>query len=200
MGFFFLPTGMPPISLVARIGNDFDLALSGFVTCVWAKGTIDTNIELSLRVEHRDSESSNNPESTGMSISAPCSTEDSGRAVEFAGLAIPAFREPGFVFRIYTNGQLVGPGGKRSVFSSVHSNWQKVYELPFEYSSESNLPKSLSLLKENLGLFVDFEFLTEIGPRHGGMGHRLIDSRWFDKNPPRESGWKRRSKKMPTYR
>ena len=27
------------------------------------------------------------------------------------------------------------------------------------------------------------------------LGHRLIDSRWFEKNHPTESGWKRRSKK-----
>ena len=31
------------------------------------------------------------------------------------------------------------------------------------------------------------------------LGHRLIDSRWFEKNLPTESGWKRRSK-TPTYR
>ena len=30
---------------------------------------------------------------------------------------------------------------------------------------------------------------------NGLLGHRLIDSRWFEKNPPTESGWKRRSKK-----
>ena len=36
-------------------------------------------------------------------------------------------------------------------------------------------------LKEKFGLFVDFEFLTK-------MGHKLIDSRWFEKNPPTESG------------
>ena len=141
---FFLLTGMPPISLFARIGNDFDLALSGFVTCVWELGTIDTNLELSLRVEHRDSDSSNTPESARKSISAPCSPENGGRAVEFAGLSLPAYREPGYVFRIYTIGQLVGAGGKRSVFSSAHSNWQKVYELPFQYSSESHLFKSWS--------------------------------------------------------
>ena len=35
---------------------------------------------------------------------------------------------------------------------------------------------------------------------NGLLGHRLIDSRWFEKNPPTESGWKRRSKKTPTYR
>ena len=32
------------------------------------------------------------------------------------------------------------------------------------------------------------------------LGHRRIDSRWFEKNPPMESGWKQRSKKTPTYR
>ena len=32
---------------------------------------------------------------------------------------------------------------------------------------------------------------------NGLLGHRLIDSRWFEKNPPTESGWKRRSKKRP---
>ena len=26
------------------------------------------------------------------------------------------------------------------------------------------------------------------------LGHQLIDSRWFERNPPTESGWKRRSK------
>ena len=112
----FLLTGKPPISLVARIGNDFDLALSGFVTCVWEY--MDTNIELSLRVEHRDSDSSHTPESAWKSISAPCSNEDGGRAVEFTGLSPPAYREPGYVFRIYTNGRLGGPGGKRSLFTS----------------------------------------------------------------------------------
>ena len=35
---------------------------------------------------------------------------------------------------------------------------------------------------------------------NGLLGHRLIDSRWFEKNPPTESAWKRRSKKTPTYR
>ena len=30
---------------------------------------------------------------------------------------------------------------------------------------------------------------------NGLLGHQLIDSRWFEKNPPTESGWKRRSKK-----
>ena len=35
---------------------------------------------------------------------------------------------------------------------------------------------------------------------NGLLGHRRIDSRWFEKNPPTESGWKRRSKKTPTYR
>ena len=35
---------------------------------------------------------------------------------------------------------------------------------------------------------------------NGLLGHRLIDSRWFEKNPPTESGWKRRSRKTPTYR
>ena len=35
---------------------------------------------------------------------------------------------------------------------------------------------------------------------NGLLGHRLIDSRWFEKNPPTESGWKRRSKKTRTYR
>ena len=29
---------------------------------------------------------------------------------------------------------------------------------------------------------------------NGLLGHQLIDSRWFEKNPPTESGWKRRSK------
>ena len=29
---------------------------------------------------------------------------------------------------------------------------------------------------------------------NGLVGHQLIDSRWFEKNPPTESGWKRRSK------
>ena len=144
----FILTGKPPISLVARIGNDFDLALSGFVTCVWEY--MDTNIELSLRVEHRDSDSSHTPESAWKSVSAPCSNEDGGRAVKFTGLSPPAYREPGYVFRIYTNGQLVGPGGIRSVFPSAHSNWQKVYELPFEYSSESNLSKSLSYTTERV--------------------------------------------------
>ena len=32
---------------------------------------------------------------------------------------------------------------------------------------------------------------------NGLLGHRLIDSRWFEKNPPTECGWKRRSKKRP---
>ena len=32
---------------------------------------------------------------------------------------------------------------------------------------------------------------------NGLLGHRRIDSRWFEKNPPTESGWKRRSKKCP---
>ena len=35
---------------------------------------------------------------------------------------------------------------------------------------------------------------------NGLLGHQLIDCRWFEKNPPTESGWKRRSKKTPTYR
>ena len=35
---------------------------------------------------------------------------------------------------------------------------------------------------------------------NGLLGHRLFDSRWFEKNSPTESGWKRRSKKTPTYR
>ena len=38
---------------------------------------------------------------------------------------------------------------------------------------------------------------------NGLLGHRLIDSRWFEKNPPTESGWKRRSKKnahVPVFR
>ena len=38
---------------------------------------------------------------------------------------------------------------------------------------------------------------------NGLLGHRLIDSRWFEKNPPTESGWKRRSKKnahVPAFR
>ena len=35
---------------------------------------------------------------------------------------------------------------------------------------------------------------------NGLLGHQLIDSRWFEKNPPTESGWKRRSKKPPAYR
>ena len=35
---------------------------------------------------------------------------------------------------------------------------------------------------------------------NGLLKHRLIDSRWFEKNPPTESGWKRRSKKTPTHR
>ena len=29
---------------------------------------------------------------------------------------------------------------------------------------------------------------------NGLLGHQLVDSRWFEKNPPTESGWKRRSK------
>ena len=33
---------------------------------------------------------------------------------------------------------------------------------------------------------------------NGLLGHRLVDSRWFEKNPPTESGWKRRSKKKTT--
>ena len=35
---------------------------------------------------------------------------------------------------------------------------------------------------------------------NGLLGHRLIDSHWFEKNSPTESGWKRRSKKASTYR
>ena len=31
------------------------------------------------------------------------------------------------------------------------------------------------------------------------MGHWLINSHWFKKSPQTESGWKRRSKKMPMY-
>ena len=33
-------------------------------------------------------------------------------------------------------------------------------------------------------LFVDFYFFDG----NGLLGHRLIDSRWFEKNPPPESG------------
>ena len=35
---------------------------------------------------------------------------------------------------------------------------------------------------------------------NGLLEHRQIDSRWFEKNPPTESGWQRRSKKTPMYR
>ena len=38
---------------------------------------------------------------------------------------------------------------------------------------------------------------------NGLLGHRLIDSRWFEENSPTESGWKRRSKKnahAPVFR
>ena len=38
---------------------------------------------------------------------------------------------------------------------------------------------------------------------NGLLGHRLVDSRWFEKNPPTKSGWKRRSKKnahVPVFR
>ena len=49
-------------------------------------------------------------------------------------------------------------------------------------------------LKEKFGLFVDFEF-----DGNGLFGHRLIDSRWFEKNSPTECGWKRRSKKKNAH-
>ena len=42
-----------------------------------------------------------------------------------------------------------------------------------------------AFLKEKFGLFVDFEFAE-----NGLLGQWLIDSRWFEKNPPTESGWK----------
>ena len=37
---------------------------------------------------------------------------------------------------------------------------------------------------------------------NGLLGHQLIDSRWFEKNPPTESGWKLSSKivEVPEFR
>ena len=43
----------------------------------------------------------------------------------------------------------------------------------------------LCVLKENFGLFVSFQGGFD---ENGLLGHRLIDSRWFEKNPRTEIG------------
>ena len=74
-----------------------------------------------------------------------------------------------------------------------------------KFSQEFNLVKKL-LWRKRRNQIPDEDFVlycicrSWVFDGNGLLGHRLIDSRWFEKNPPTESGWKRRSKKTPTYR
>ena len=139
-------TGKPPPDLVARIGNDFDLALSGFVGCIWEHGTKDTYMELSLRIDDADSNGFVYGQSAVTNVVVPCSPSGSGGAADFSGLTLPTYRQAGHVFRIYTTGKIVGPYHKPTEDRYMYG-WTKAYELPFNFSSESpQLEKSWLLI------------------------------------------------------
>ena len=126
--FLILFTGVSRGFLVARIGNDFDLGLSGFVGCAVeedaAKGTY---IELDIRVEHNRV---GGGKRSSKRVFVPCFRDS---ATEFAGLDLLSFGEPGLVFRIFSNKRLVGPEAKESESTR---GWSMVYQMPFEFSSE----------------------------------------------------------------
>ena len=86
--------------------------------------------------------------------------------------------------------------GKNGVKSSLN----------FEGTLLCSQPKKLKTLRHDL-LICPSSFILRsvkgevraigrfwVFDRNGLLGDKVIDSRWFEKNPPTESGWKRRSK------